>query len=344
MDYGRILGRAWEITWRWKILWILGFLASLGQGASPGNSSSYTADSQDLSNWSIDRWGIQWPTQELVAGILGIIVAVACLAILVGIALWVISTISRGGLIAGVQQVEDEGQTTFRSAWRVGVHRFWTLFGIAFLAAIPIIILVIILVVALIAGIAGTGAAADAGGGTWAAVLTPTLLCGGALCCGAVLLGIVLAQIRIYAERAAILEGLGWIEAFKRGWEVLKDNLAPTIIFWLIFLVIGLVVGFVIVVVLAGVGLPFAAILASIDIDVGPWLLAPLCCGGILFAIVAALLNSVANTFTSATWTLVYREMTGLASLPPDEPVVEPIVDDAADAIVDDAVDAQEEA
>jgi hypothetical protein len=322
MDYGRILGRAWEITWRWKVLWILGFLASLGQGASSGNGSSYTTDAEDLSRWGIDRWGIHMPTQEVVAGIIGIIVAVACVAILIGIALWVVSTIARGGLIAGVQQVEDEGQTTFGSAWRVGVHRFWTLFGIAFLAALPIIILVIVLVVGFIVGIAGTQAAADAGSGEWA-VLTPTLLCSGTLCCGMILVAIVLAQIRIYAERAAVLEGLGWIDAFKRGWAVLKDNLGPTILFWLIFLVIGLAVGFVIVVVLAGVGLPFAAILASIDINVGPWLLAPLCCGGILFAIVAALINSVANTFTSTTWTLVYREMTGLAGKPPAELVAE---------------------
>jgi hypothetical protein len=341
MDYGRILGRAWEITWRWKILWILGFLASLGQGASSGNGSSYTADSEDLSKWGIDRWGIQTPSGELVAGILGIIAAVACVAILVAIALWVISVIARGGLIAGVQQVEDEGQTTFGSAWRVGVHRFWTLFGIAFLAALPIILLVVVGVVVLGLLLAGTiGAvdqAAEVGGVLGGLSLA---VCGGTFCCGMILISIALAQIRVYAERAAILEGLGWIESFQRGWQVLKDNLVPTILFWLIFLVIGLIVAFVIFVVLAGVGLPFAAILASIEFDVGPWLLAPVCCGGILFAILAALISSVATTFTSATWTLAYREMTGFASLPPAEPVDQDVADDAADAGAEAAAEA----
>ena len=324
MDYGRILRRAWEITWRWKILWILGFLASLGQGGWGGNSgASYTGDTEDLS-----RWGIEMPSGEVIAGIIGVIVAVACLAILIAIALWVISVIARGGLIAGVQQVEDEGQTTFGSAWRVGVHRFWSLFGISVLAALPIIILVVLGIVVMGLLIAGTVGAVDRAAEIGGALGGISLaIFGGAFCCGMILIGIVLAQIQIYAERAAVLEGLGWIDAFKRGWEVLKDNLGPTILFWLIFLVIGLIVGVIIVTALAGIGLPIGAILASMNLDVGPWLLAPICCGGILFVIVAALISSVVNTFTSATWTLVYREMTGLASLEPAEAMPEAVAD-----------------
>ncbi len=319
MDYGKVLGRAWQITWRWKILWILGFLASLGQGGWGQTTTSYSTNSED---WG--RWGVEMPSPEWVAGIIGIVVAVACLALLIGIALWVVSVIARGGLIAGVQQVEEEGQTSFGGAWRVGVQRFWTLFGISILAALPIIVLVVVGVVVFGLLVAGTIGAIDQAAEVGGALGGLSLFaCGGTFCCGMILVGIVLAQIQIYAERAAVLEGLGWIEAFKRGWEVLKSNLVPTILFWLIFLVIGLLVGVVILVVLAGVGLPFGAILASIDIDVGPWLLAPICCGGLLFLIFGALINSIVSTFTSATWTLAYREMTGLASPPLAEPVAE---------------------
>jgi len=322
MDYGKVLTRAWEITWRWKVLWILGFLASLGQGSWGANGTNYSADSGDL-----DRWGIQMPSGEAAAGIIAIIVAVACLAILIGIALWAISVIARGGLIAGVQQVEEEDETTFLGAWRVGVHRFWTLFGISILASLPIIILVVvgILVIGLL--VAGTiGAidqAAEIGGALGSVAL---FLCGGTFCCGTILVGIVLAQIQIYAERAAILEGLGWIDAFKRGWDVLKNNLGPTILFWLIFLVISLVIGAIILGILAAIGLPFAAIMASLDVSIGLRELPLICCGGLVFIILGAIINSVVTTFTSATWTLAYREMTGqaepsAAGLPPAEVV-----------------------
>lgn len=37
MDLGKVLSRAWDITWRWKLLWVFGFLVSLGQGWSRGS-------------------------------------------------------------------------------------------------------------------------------------------------------------------------------------------------------------------------------------------------------------------------------------------------------------------
>ena len=51
MDFGKVLGRAWEITWRWKMLWVLGFLAALGQG-SGANPSNYS-----LSGDEFERYG-----------------------------------------------------------------------------------------------------------------------------------------------------------------------------------------------------------------------------------------------------------------------------------------------
>ena len=41
-------------------------------------------------------------------------------------------------------------------------------------------------------------------------------------------------------------------------------------------------------------------------------------------AIVLALVMSIVETFTSATWTLAYRELTGLAAAPVEETIEEP--------------------
>jgi hypothetical protein len=311
MDYGKVLSRAWEITWRWKVLWILGFLASLGQGFGGGNTG-YQFNSED--------WGRTTYVDYIPGEVWAILAAVACLAILIGIALWVISVMARGGLIAGVQQVEDESSTSFLQAWRVGRKRFWTLFGISVLVALPILILTLILAALFIAGLVATGVTADSVERPAAILgtLVPTLFCGGTFCCGLILVAIVLGQIQIYADRAAILEGLGWIDAFKRGWQVLKENIGPTLVLWLIFLVIGLVVGAVIAVGLMAVALPFIAIFRNVE--PGAWLIAPLCCGGLVAVIAFAALNSIIQTFTSATWTLAYRELTGRAAKPAPEP------------------------
>jgi hypothetical protein len=154
-------------------------------------------------------------------------------------------------------------------------------------------------------------------GGGEGRLAVPGFLCGASFCCGAILLAIVLEQIRIYAERAAILEDLGWLEAFARGWKVLKTNIGPTLIFWLIFFVLGLMMVFAIGGGFLAMLLPLVGVFANTD--PGPWIGVPVCCGGLLAFVVLSLISAIVQTFTSTTWTLAYREMTGLVVLPVPE-------------------------
>ncbi len=303
MDYGRVLSRAWEITWRWKVLWIFGFLSSLGQG-SPGNSS-YSFSGQEA---NLERY-FQGTPGQIWAAVGGVVLAVLCLLLIVAIILWVVSIISRGALIAGVVQVEDEGSTSFGNAWAVGRRKFWTLLGLGVLAALPLIILVIMGSLFFAAGIAaGVGLLDVQEGAGIATIVLVSVACGGLLCCGLVLLGIVLEQIRVYGERAAILENLGWIEAFKRGWQVITENLGPTIVYWFIFFALGLVI-FAISFGLAI--LLFAPFLVMFGIrEPGIWAIGPALCVGFLAFIFFALLRSVVTTYISASWTLAYRQLT----------------------------------
>ncbi len=305
MDFGKVLGRAWEITWRWKMLWVLGFLAALGQG-SGAPQANYS-----LSGENFERYGFRLgdSVEQFFIALTGLILVLICLALIVAIVLWVISVIARGGLIAGVQQVEEEGSTSFRKAWSAGARKFWTLFGLGILAAIPMILLIVFGLIILALGVfvgVGLMEAGEAAGFT--AIILVSIICGGFLFCGLFILMVVLEQIRIYGERAAILEDLGWIDAFKRGWEVFKDNLGATIIFWLIFLALGIVIfGISFGVVFALAAPLFGLFFVN---DPGWWLLGPICIGGLLGTVIFALIRSIITAFTSATWTLAFREMT----------------------------------
>jgi hypothetical protein len=316
MDYGAILSRAWQITWRWKPLWILGFLAALANGV-PSNNLQYTFDSSDqIFN--------QYPALP------GFIVGLACLGAILGIILWVLSVMARGGLIAGVAHVEDAGDMTFSQAFRVGQHRFWTLFGISILAAIPLLLAVIIgIVVAIVTvgGLAGIAhLASNEGGAAAVAGGIGALLCAVPFICGLVILGILLNQVRLYAERAAILEGLGWVDAFRRGWRVLRDNLGPTIIFWIIFVVIGLIIGAIVLAVVGVFAAPFIAMRAATGAEPSTLWAIPLIITTLIGILVAAIIGAVVETFTSATWTLIYRQLT-LTTAAPVAPPTAPIVE-----------------
>ena len=307
MDFGKVLGRAWEITWRWKMLWVLGFLAALGQGGGGSNPQyNYTFSDQDFERWLYQPG---YAAEEILGGVFALVIGLCCLALIIVIVLWVVSIIARGGLIAGVQQVEVEGETSFGKAWSAGARKFWTLFGLGFLAALPIILLVIVGIIffsiGIFTGVSLLEVSEDAG---IASMIFITLACGGFLCCGMLILTIVLEQIRIYGERAAMLEDLGWIDAFKRGWQVLIENLGATIILWLIFLALGIVIFGITFVIMMVLMVP---LLGLVFVDEPGWqLFIPLCLGGAVGTIIYAVIRSIIVAFTSSTWTLAFMELT----------------------------------
>lgn len=310
MDFGQVLSRAWKITWRWKVLWVFGFLVSLGQSGSQGGNNS---------RWLEGRWRGGKFLERIPPEVVSLLVALVCVGLIIAIALWVLSVIGRGALVGGVKQVEEEGSTDLGRAWRVGVRRFWTLFGISLLTGLPIFILALLVVAAFVVPVlADVGLSAGRQGPR--GIFALSFLCGVPLCCGTIIVAILLSQIRVYADRAAVLEGLGWIDAFQRGWQVLRDNIGPTVIFWLIFFGIGLVFALVVGGGLLALIVPFVALVANTDL--GSWILVPIACGGLVAMVVGALIGSVVQTFTSATWTLAYREMIG-SGTPPAE--VEPV-------------------
>lgn len=306
MDFGKVLGRAWQITWRWKMLWVLGFLAALGQGGGGAPQYNYTFSDQNFQRWAYEP-GIF--AEEFWAGIAVVVLGLCCLALVIVIILWVISLIARGGLIAAVQQIEIEGESSFGRAWRAGARKFWTLFGLGFLAALPIILLVTIAAIIFAIGITAGIGLFEVGEATGIlSTLFVTVVCGGFMCCGLFVVVIVLEQIRIYGERAAMLEDLGWIDAFKRGYQVLVENIGATLILWLIFFALGIVILGITFLIMMVLMIPLLGLFATAD--PGWLLIGPLCVGGALGAVVYAVIRSIIVAFTSSTWTLAYMELT----------------------------------
>ncbi len=272
MEYGKIVSRSVNIVWQNKFLIIVGFLAALGSGSFGGGGGG----NGDLG---------QFPEveAEIAALAVGLIIALVCVVLFVGIVLWAVSTIARGGLIASVDSIESGEKSSFRQSWSAGWHRAWTLLGIGLLPAIPALILFVVGVMALGAyggifalldeefaqvGTVGLGIAIAA----FACILIPIML--------------VLSILRNFAERACMLENLGVIDAYRRGTSVLMANLGEAIILFLLQIVIFIVLGILFFL---------------------PGLVLVLCC--FLWPLLLAIQGAI-TAFISALWTLAWRTWT----------------------------------
>jgi hypothetical protein len=284
MDYGKIVSRSANIVWQNKYLMILGILAALG-----GGSTSSWQTGGDGSSSGQPPFGEPGQFPQIggdVAGLAaGWAIALICVAILFALVLWAVSTIARGGLIAGVDTVESGDKSSFSQAWSAGWQKVWTLLGIGFIPAIPGIILMILSLIGVVIyggifAIFGEGTAGSIGSAEVGIIIVILLCCIGPI---ALFLGI----LRNFAERAAMLENLGVVDSYKRGWDVLRTNLGEAILLFLVQIGIGIV----------------AAILLFV-----PGLILVVCC--FLWPLLLVIQGAV-NAFVSGLWTLAWRTWTG---------------------------------
>jgi hypothetical protein len=302
MDYGWVLKRAWEITWKFKGLWLLGILASCssgGGGGGHGGSSSGTgyqfSGETDPRFLQFQHWIDSIPEETWI--VIGI-VAVMVVLVLSLVAL-VLGILGQGGLIAGFNQVETNGSVTLGEAWRIGSANFWRLLGVRaifWLAGILAALVVGAAVLTTVLGTMGIG-----------------LLCIAPVLCLLVPVGLLVGVYVMLAQVALVTEALDVKASFLRSWEVFKTNLGPVI-------VIGLIVVFGSAVLQLILALPL--ILAVLPVAVGmasgtdQSTTSGLVTAGVCLAVYLPLLivaNGVLQTYVTGVWTLSWRQWTGRA-------------------------------
>ena len=281
MDYGKLLTQAWNIIWEHKFLILLGVLVALGGTGGGGNVNLNVS----LPRGDVQEFDFRLPQPEELGLPIGVAAAALVfigIAIVIGIVLWAVSTIARGGLIAGVNAIESGAPTDFGQAWRAGWDKKWPLLGIGVLPAIPGFII-------------GLGvAAAFVGLYLFKVEMGPRLANIGlvaplvALACVLVPIAVVLSALRIFANRACMLEDLGVFASYRRGAEVLVENIGPALILFLLQVAISIGLGIVLLV---------------------PGVVMALCC--LLWPVLLLVQGAIASYF-STLWTLAWREWTGL--------------------------------
>lgn len=297
-NFGEILTRAWEITWKYKVLWFFGILAGCtnggGGGSGGGGNSGYSTGPSDQNlPPELKRFVHQMENfVEWVADNLWIFIVIFLVVLLIALVNIFLGTIGRIGLIKGSYEAEMGAETlAFGELFSTSMPYFWRVFGLSFLIGLAFLLL--FMPIALV-GVLSAGVG---------------FLCLLPLICLLIPVGIAVSIIIEQANRAIVLEDLSMLDGVKRGWEIARSNVGPILVMALILFGISLVLG--IVIALPIIIIVFPAIFA-LALGEGqsftPLYLALACfC---LYIPVAWLLNGILATFTQSAWTLTYLRLT----------------------------------
>ncbi|MGB7537787.1 MAG: hypothetical protein WBM17_04545 [Anaerolineales bacterium] len=315
INYSSLLSKAWNITWKFKVLWFFGFLAALGgagwgnSGGGGGSSPSFNFNSNPSSG-AYRRGDIPrelQPTYDQLAKIdlntwITIGVVVICSLLLLGLALWLLSIIGRGGLIGGILAADTNGKVAFREAWDIGTKNFLRLFLIRLIG----------IVVSLLIGIV---------------VFLPTVFIGVLTCglgfipmiCVGFVIGIVVNVWFAFMDYTVIVEKRGVGEAIGRAWTVLRDNIGPIAILYIILFAVSLGVGLGLLILFAPAAVTiFLSLLPLITVsgDLNGTLLVVGIVLAALFIVICWIVQAVQTVWETSVMVLAYREFIKRSPLP----------------------------
>ncbi|MBC7877434.1 MAG: hypothetical protein H7Y59_09720 [Anaerolineales bacterium] len=308
-DIVEVFTRAWKITWKHKVLWIFGILASCGR-SSGGNSNSsnnndYQSGGDQASREMIRQLSafmekvMSWVTENpwiVIAFVIFILI------------LWVIqiflSTTGGIGLIRGVYHAEmGVEKLNFGELFRESLRYFWRVIGMGLIIFAPFFIVFFGMFAILLLSARSAGSdMGDVFGGVFILFFI-------AFCCCLIPFMIALGLYVTQASRALILEDLGVFASLARGWEVFRKNIVGLLIMAVILFLINAIIGIAIAIpVYIAI---FPIMFSFLEGNINSW--QPFILAGVfvlLYSPVAWFLTGILLTYTETIWTLIYIRVT----------------------------------
>ncbi|MGI6210026.1 MAG: DUF7544 domain-containing protein, partial [Anaerolineae bacterium] len=263
MDHFGVVRRAWEITWRYRMLWVFGLLLAACSGGAGGGggggNTGYRFNAGDLGR----PFGRQFMLPDL-APVVGTILTAIAVAIVLGLLFALIAVVIRYlSETTLIRAVDDYEETGIRRTLGEGIRMGWSwraarLFLIDLLISIPVGIAFLILILVALSPLLLWVTGSETAGliGTVATIGLVVLL---------VMLGLLVAAaislLRPFFYRAAVLEDLGVFEAISRGFRIVRERFKDAAVMWLI--VLGIQIAYALAVAVVLIVLAVAALLVG---------------------------------------------------------------------------------
>ena len=248
MDHVAVLKKAWGITFRYRALWVLGFLWVLvggGGGNSGGRVPNFAGNFQ---NGSMNEIGAEVSRfTGVISHYLGWILLGACFLFLLAIIMAVLRYVLQAGVYRVLYRLETEGVApTVGAGFREGWHRrTWRLFLqnllIGIVAAIGSMILLALAASPLLLLLVHSDGAHVAGVIATIGLMIPVLLV-------IIVLATAISVLAQFWWRAAIIDDMATLSAISYAWNIVKINFRDVAIMWLLMLAVGVLFGFLTIV------------------------------------------------------------------------------------------------
>lgn len=313
MNHTELLKRAFRITWRYKPLWLFGFILALCGGSQSGGGGNFNfpMNSSDFGDFGSTPWLPEVDPSLIVAVVAGLV----CLILLLAIVAVVAQYVARTALIGMVNQIEAAQKITVAEGWRLGWSRgAWRLFLVSLLIGIPLAIVTILLILLafsplLLLFIDNTVA--------WVVGIALTVVIFLFVILLLILLGVIIMPLMELAWRRAVLADQGVIASLREAIDLVKSRFKDVAIIWLLMIGLGIGWGLVSLVVVLPISLIAALLIGGIPAGLvylisESWIGAAIT-GVPLGFLVLILISSIASgfylIFQSTVWTLTYLEI-----------------------------------
>jgi hypothetical protein len=305
MDYGRLITRSLEITWRHKWLWLLALFA----GESSG-SPSYSG--QGLSNalgggggggGQVKQYPNFAPFLTWIQDHLGLLVVGAIVLLVVYIVLFLVSCGAEAAVVRSAEAADRDEAITLGRAISLGMERLWVVVRlrlVLFLAGLAVLLVVGSLIGLIVLSFAVHAYLA-------AAVLIIATVGAGLLL---ILAAVAVPTFTRLSLRAAILDRTGAVDAIRAALALIWRRPGQVIVLWAIELAVSLGLALALIVVVLAVAAPALVIgYAAFNSASSSAAVVGLVAIGVLLFVILLVLGAAISAYLSVYWTLGYRQL-----------------------------------
>jgi hypothetical protein len=318
MDFGLLFSRSWQILWRHKFMWLLGFLPGITHVVSALLQHWFTNYlRQDLlpvlakTSPGELLYGSQTSLIEDLAAefFRGDVLVITFIWLFLALVVyWLIFTWAESSIIAASLHVEKEQPITLKQSLSIGwkfVGRFIAIDAFVFLPWFVVALAAMVLALIVLVGAVGM----TTQGSTMESVMSVVVVgfgCVSLLGCLLVPLGFLTMQFRTLAFRDTAVFGGTIRESVRHTWQVVRANLATVIILVAIMWGVDYLFGLVTSLISVPIGAATAVSIFSGSGSIGGTLTNLL---SLLVTVLLAIPKAILFVFIGIAWTLAYLDL-----------------------------------